>query len=212
MGNLGQRVDAGVGSARAVQLEVLDTGCGKDCAFEFPLDRSRVLLNLPAAVTRAGVFNGQFQSHSAPGIIPAHIATVYWSVSMSSPTAEFKPPLMSSVRRHLPVGAEPQPKGGVHFRVWAPTPHSISLVTEQEGHRQDRALQRDPAGYCEAFVDDAGDGTRYWYRVDGELLPDPGSRYQPDGPFGPSMVVDAGRYAWSSALSAGVSMRGQVLY
>ena len=131
---------------------------------------------------------------------------------MSSPTAEFKPPLMSSVRRRLPVGAEPQPEGGVHFRVWAPTPHSISLITEQDGRRRDCALERDAAGYCETFVDDASEGTRYWYRVDGELLPDPGSRYQPEGPFGPSIVVDAGRYAWSSARSSGVSMRGQVLY
>jgi len=130
---------------------------------------------------------------------------------MPSPTVEFKPPLLSSARRRLPVGAESQPGGGVHFRVWAPTPHSISLVTEQEGRTRDCALERDTRGYCEAFVGDAGAGTRYWFRVDGELLPDPGSRYQPDGAFGPSMVVDAGRYTWSSA-PAGVSMRGQVLY
>ena len=131
---------------------------------------------------------------------------------MPNPTVEFKPPLLSSARRRLPVGAETQTGGGVHFRVWAPTPHSISLVTEQEGRGRDCALERDAAGYCEAFVEDAGAGTRYWYRVDGDLLPDPASRCQPDGPFGPSMVVDAGRYTWSSAPLSGVSMRGQVLY
>src|SRR5215208_3680902 len=131
---------------------------------------------------------------------------------MPSHTAEFKQPLMSSVTRRLPVGAEPQPQGGVHFRVWAPAPHSISLVTERDGQRDDFALDRDAAGYGEAFVGDAEAGTRYWYRIDGELLPDPGSRWQPEGPFGPSMVVDAGRYNWTSAPSSGVSMRGQVLY
>ena len=131
---------------------------------------------------------------------------------MPSPTAEFKPPLMSSATRRLPVGAEPQPGGGVHFRVWAPTPHSISLVTEQDGRTHDWALERDAGGYCEVLVGDAGHGTRYWYRVDGELLPDPGSRCQPEGPFGPSVVVDAGHYTWSSAPASGVSMRNQVLY
>src|ERR1044072_7062922 len=107
---------------------------------------------------------------------------------MSSPTVEFKPPRLSSARRRLPVGAEAQPEGGVHFRVWAPTPHSISLVTEQDCRTRDCALERDAHGYCQAFVGDAGAGSRYWYRVDRELLPDPGSRYQPEGPSGPSMV------------------------
>src|SRR5688500_8334106 len=213
MGDLCQRVDAGVGSTRSVQFEVVDAGRCQNRAFELPLNRARVLLNLPAAVPRPGVFKGQFQSHSAPGIIPALVAAVYWSVSMPSPTAEFKPPLLSSVKRRLPVGAEPRPEGGVHFRVWAPAPHSISLVTEQDGQRHDCALERDTSGYCETFVGDAGDGTRYWYRVDGELLPDPASRWQPEAPFGPSMVVDAGRFARSSApSSSGVSMRNHGLY
>ena len=119
---------------------------------------------------------------------------------------------MSSAARRVPVGAECQRKGGVHFRVWAPAPHSISLVTEHNGAKRDATLERGTGGYCTTFVAEAGAGTRYWYRVDGELLPDPASRWQPEGPFGPSVVVDASQYAWSSDSPSGLSMRGQVIY
>jgi maltooligosyltrehalose trehalohydrolase len=85
-------------------------------------------------------------------------------------------------------------------------------VTERDGRQCDAVLDRDDAGYCEAFVADAETGTRYWYRIDGELVPDPATRWQPEGPFGPSEVVDPVRYAWSSPVLPGVSMRGQVLY
>jgi maltooligosyltrehalose trehalohydrolase len=99
----------------------------------------------------------------------------------------------------------------VHFRVWAPAPRSISLVIEQSGRRRDVALERTANGYFEALVADADPGTRYWYRVEDQLLPDPASRWQPEGPFGPSEVVDASRYKWSSRPFPGVSMRGQVI-
>jgi maltooligosyltrehalose trehalohydrolase len=118
---------------------------------------------------------------------------------------------MSSMIRHLPVGAEPQPGGGVHFRVWAPAPESISLVTEGPG-RGELALERDAAGYADVFVKAAAAGTRYWYRVDGALFPDPASRWQPEGPFGPSEVVDPRRYRWSTPSDQGTSMRGQIVY
>ena len=132
-------------------------------------------------------------------------------VPMSSPTVEFNESLMSSVKRRLPVGAEPQPQGGVHFRVWAPAAQSISLVIEAEGQQRDVVLARDGDGYCAALESAASPGTRYWYRVDGDLLADPASRWQPDGPFGPSAVVDPNGYRWS-AQSRDVSMKGQALY
>ena len=89
-------------------------------------------------------------------------------------------------------------------------PESISLVIERNGQPQELRLETGPGGYRDVFVTDAAEGTRYWYRVNGDLLPDPASRYQPDGPFAP-------RRCRSRALrleigsSAGVSMRGQVI-
>ena len=54
----------------------------------------------------------------------------------------------------------------------------------------------------------------YRFRLDsGEVLfPDPVSRYQPDGPHGPSMIVDPAQYQWRDQDWTGVRLPGQVLY
>ena len=62
MRHLRQRVNARVGPARSVQLEVLPAGHGPDRAIDLALDRPGVLLNLPAAVSGAGVLDGQLES------------------------------------------------------------------------------------------------------------------------------------------------------
>ena len=117
-----------------------------------------------------------------------------------------------SVRR-VPIGAELQPDGrSVHFRVWAPRPRDITLALDEAGESRDVALCRDKDGYASALVADIGAGQRYRFRVDGDLLPDPASRAQPDGPFGSSAVVDPARFQWSDAGWRGVSLEGQVLY
>jgi maltooligosyltrehalose trehalohydrolase len=50
--------------------------------------------------------------------------------------------------------------------------------------------------------------------LDGEsdLFPDPYSRFQPDGPHGPSRVIDPAKFPWTDSGWGGVSLRGQVLY
>ena len=106
---------------------------------------------------------------------------------------------MSRMTRRMPVGAEPQPDGGTSFRVWAPRPRELQLVMEAES-RRDIPLTRDEAGYCEAVVEGAGPGSRYWDRLDGELRPDPASRFQPDGPFGPSEIADPASYRWRDVM------------
>ena len=121
---------------------------------------------------------------------------------------------MSDLRRRYPVGAETQPDGSTHFRVWAPEPRQIALrIVRSNGAVRDLALEQESDGYYAAQVDEAGAGTRYFYVLDGDPLPDPASRFQPDGPFGPSEVVDPTRFAWDQATSSrGVSLAGQVLY
>jgi maltooligosyltrehalose trehalohydrolase len=110
------------------------------------------------------------------------------------------------------MGAEAQPTGGVHFRVWAPAPQATSLVIEGDGRHHDITLVQQEGGYHAAFVPDAGHGTRYWFRLDGRLTPDPASRWQPDGPSGASVVVDPSRFAWTMPEGPGVSMQSQVIY
>jgi maltooligosyltrehalose trehalohydrolase len=147
-----------------------------------------------------------------PGINSALVAVTTGPYLMPSQTAEFKTPLMSSEARRFPIGAEPQPGGGVHFRVWAPTPESISLVIEDGDDSRDVSLEPEGGGYFSRFIPEAAAGTRYRYRLDGDLLPDPASRYQPDGPFGPSQVVDPRTYEWTTGPSQGLSMHGQIIY
>jgi maltooligosyltrehalose trehalohydrolase len=119
---------------------------------------------------------------------------------------------MSHVCRRLPVGAELQPDGGTHFRVWAPEPREMALrVSTRDGWR-DVGLEREPHGYYAAFVGDARAGDRYQYVLDGEAVADPASRFQPEGPFGPSEIVDARTFQWTDSAWSGVSLRGQVLY
>src|SRR5688572_27284227 len=118
---------------------------------------------------------------------------------------------MGDVRRRLPVGAEMQKGGGVHFRVWAPRRRTVEVV--QEGGGAPVRLDPERDGYFSGLVPHAEAGLRYRYRLDGgQPLPDPASRFQPDGPHGPSQVVDPGRFAWTDREWRGVEPRGQVLY
>ncbi len=113
--------------------------------------------------------------------------------------------------RRLPVGAEPQEAGGVHFRVWAP---AASAVFVQLDDRPTYPLAEEANGYFAALIADAATGTRYRFKLDTSdvLLPDPASRFQPDGPHGSSEVVDAATFAWSDAGWRGVAHADLVIY
>jgi maltooligosyltrehalose trehalohydrolase len=119
----------------------------------------------------------------------------------------------SQFSRRLPVGAEVQEGGrGVHFRVWAPAARRVAVFLEEDGGGE-RELAAEAGGYFAGLVEGIGHGARYRFRLDGgEALPDPASRRQPEGPHGPSEVVDPGRYRWRDAGWRGVPRRGQVLY
>ena len=60
--DLGERVHAGIGPARAVELEVAPPGDRPDGAIDLALHGPCVLLNLPAAVARAGVLDGEAEA------------------------------------------------------------------------------------------------------------------------------------------------------
>jgi maltooligosyltrehalose trehalohydrolase len=72
---------------------------------------------------------------------------------------------------------------------------------------------KDEAGYFSGLVPIATAGMLYRYRLDnGDAYPDPCSRYQPQGPHGPSLIVDPSTYAWRYPDWQGVRMQGQVIY
>jgi maltooligosyltrehalose trehalohydrolase len=122
--------------------------------------------------------------------------------------------------RRLPIGAEPTPDGGVHFRVWAPLRQSVDVVCEPQlpldGAPVPIArtpLEREPQGYFSGLVPNASIGTLYRYRLDdGDEFPDPASRWQPEGPHGPSAVVDPDAFTWSDTRWQGPVGHSPVIY
>ena len=76
---------------------------------------------------------------------------------------------------------------GTVFTVWAPSQHEVALVLEGKPDIEMTAMG---AGYFGATVPGVRAGQRYQFRLEQGLRPDPVSRFQPEGPFGPSMVVD----------------------
>ncbi|MFZ2005318.1 MAG: malto-oligosyltrehalose trehalohydrolase [Stellaceae bacterium] len=117
----------------------------------------------------------------------------------------------TALARRLPIGAEIQPQGGVHFRVWAPDARDVAV--EIEG-RPPRALSPENGGYVSTLVEDIGVGARYRFRLDGRdpALPDPASRFQPEGPHGPSEVIDPTGFAWSDSGWQGAPRERLVIY
>ena len=107
-----------------------------------------------------------------------------------------------------------QPKGGTHFRVWAPRLKEVDVVLEAgPGAPATLKLERQADGYFAGLALQAAEGTRYRFRLDGaECFPDPMSRYQPEGPQGASQVVNPAAFKWNDRQWQGVSLEGQVLY
>jgi maltooligosyltrehalose trehalohydrolase len=84
-------------------------------------------------------------------------------------------------------------QGGVTFRLWAPAADRVELVLDDL-----HAMQPQPLGWFEARIPHAGPGTRYRFRIDGDLVvPDPASRFQPHDVHGPSEVIDPS-YDWQA--------------
>jgi len=78
------------------------------------------------------------------------------------------------------------------LQIWAPKAHSVEI--ELDGPRLEH-------------------GTRYAIRLDGgDPLPDPRSRWQPDGVHGRSAWVDHSRFRWTDAGWSAGELRDQVIY
>lgn len=110
--------------------------------------------------------------------------------------------------RRLPVGAE-LVDDGASFRVWAPDAGRAELLL---GNRT-MPLVPEGDGWFGVHVEGLGAGTRYQFRFDdGLAVPDPASRWQPEGPHGPSEVVDPTAFRWTDHDWPGIELQGQVLY
>ena len=120
-------------------------------------------------------------------------------------------------QRRFPIGAEPQRKAGASFRVWASDRRRVQVALEPaagaEGCRV-HELHPEGEGYFSGRIAEAGPGTLYRFLLDDDPTPypDPASRFQPDGPHGPSEVIDPSSFKWSDEGWPGLKPDGHVLY
>ena len=119
---------------------------------------------------------------------------------------------VESHTRRLSAGVEVQGTGA-HARVWAPACRTVDVAVERAGAApRVTPMQPDGDGYFAARFD-AAPGDRYWFRLNGgPLRPDPASRFQPDGPHGPSAIVDPSRFPWTDGEWRGIRPDGHVIY
>jgi maltooligosyltrehalose trehalohydrolase len=106
-----------------------------------------------------------------------------------------------------PLGAFPRGDGSTSFRVWAPRAESLAL---RLGGR-DLPLTDAGLGVFEAEAPAAA-GDDYAFVVDGEELPDPCTRWQPNGLRGPSRVLNVNEFEWTDEGWPGRSLRELVIY
>jgi malto-oligosyltrehalose trehalohydrolase len=84
---------------------------------------------------------------------------------------------------------------GAAFRLWAPAAQRVDLVLDHP-----HPLTRGEDGWFSTEISGASAGTRYRFRIDGEIdVPDPASSFQPDDVFGPSEVIDHASYPWQAS-------------
>jgi maltooligosyltrehalose trehalohydrolase len=119
------------------------------------------------------------------------------------------------VQRRYPVGAELIGPNQTHFRIWAPRVQRVDLVLEESGTKDPKRtiheLEAEKDGYFSGSAS-AAVGDRYRFRVNNDFYPDPASRFQPDGPHGPSCIVDPTRFRWTDSHWPGITLKGQIIY
>jgi maltooligosyltrehalose trehalohydrolase len=123
-------------------------------------------------------------------------------------------PDMELSGRRFPIGAELD-KRGAHFRVWAPRASGVEVVVRDESKITNSgkyALAREGDGYFSGYFEGVHAGDDYMFRLDEGSFPDPVSRFQPEGPHGPSQLVDPSGFQWSDTDWKGLARHGQVIY
>jgi maltooligosyltrehalose trehalohydrolase len=122
------------------------------------------------------------------------------------------------VQPRYPIGAELVGENQTNFRVWAPKARILDVVVEhgKNSKRTFHALSPEQDGYHSGALD-VGVETRYRFRVNNgeKFYPDPASRFQPEGPHGPSCIIDPKQFQWTDSQwlgPAAAGLKGQTIY
>lgn len=107
-------------------------------------------------------------------------------------------------------GTQMLPKG-VLFRLWAPLSDAVSLkIYDLE---LVIPMTSNVRGWYEIEVEEAKPGMQYRFVLEnGEEVPDPASRYQPDDVEGPSEIVDPRAYPWQDGGWRGRPWEESIVY
>ncbi|MEW5756981.1 MAG: malto-oligosyltrehalose trehalohydrolase [Pseudomonadota bacterium] len=110
----------------------------------------------------------------------------------------------------MPFGAQLTEKNEVRFRLWAPSAQRVMLLIDNDAPVPMQALQ---AGWYECISARAHPGSRYRYQIDeGQWVPDPASRFNPDDVHGASQVIDAASFDWQDSAWRGRPWEEAVIY
>jgi len=123
-------------------------------------------------------------------------------------------PNRETMKRHhrIPFGAEID-GDAVHFRFWAPSARRVQLSLGTGPRETLIPMVSGDGGWHECLTDLASPGTRYRFRLDnGEHIPDPASRYQPDDVHGASEVIDPRTFSWQDGDWRGRPFEQAVFY
>jgi malto-oligosyltrehalose trehalohydrolase len=109
----------------------------------------------------------------------------------------------------MPFGAELR-DDGVTFRLWAPSRKDARVEVDGAEH----VMEPRPGGWFERAVPGARAGARYAFAFpDVDVrVPDPASRFQPDGVHAPSQVIDPRAYTWRTNAWHGRPLHETVVY
>ena len=108
-------------------------------------------------------------------------------------------------------GATPLTDRQCRFVAWAPRLSHLSLVLLGK-EREAIPMKRLRCGF-HVVEATASAGTRYLFQLpDSRELPDPASRFQPDGVHAPSSVMDTGAFEWTDSAFQGHALRDMVIY
>ena len=90
------------------------------------------------------------------------------------------------------------PKGGARFRLFAPGRDRVLLKLESRGGARAApvAMERDAQGWFWIDCPRCEPGDRYAFDVGRLVVPDPASRFQPEGAHAPGELVDLQAYDW----------------
>ena len=109
------------------------------------------------------------------------------------------------------VGTTYLSNGRCQFRVWAPFAQQVAvhIISPEE---RSLPLKKDGRGYHHATIDGIQPGCLYLYHLDaGKERPDPASRYQPQGVYGPSQVIDQ-FFPWQDQQWRGLPLEEYIIY